>query len=75
MRWLGAWWMGWIILGGLLFIFATIIGMFPKTLPRAALRRKIAAEKKNLMIEDKEKSEPPASMKGLRYQYFFIYLE
>lgn len=63
MRWLGAWWVGWLILGGILFIFATILGMFPKTLPRAALRRQIALEKKNI-DENETKNDPPASMKG-----------
>ncbi|XP_026465595.1 solute carrier organic anion transporter family member 5A1-like [Ctenocephalides felis] len=64
MRWLGAWWVGWLILGGILFIFATILGMFPKTLPRAALRRQIALEKKNI-DENETKNDPPASMKDM----------
>lgn len=33
-RWLGAWWLGWIVLGVLKFIFAALIGMFPKDLPK-----------------------------------------
>lgn len=33
-RWLGAWWLGWIILGCLLLIFALLIAMFPKHLPK-----------------------------------------
>lgn len=33
-RWLGAWWLGWILLGGLMLIFACFIGMFPKHLPK-----------------------------------------
>lgn len=33
-RWLGAWWLGWILLGALMFIFAAFIGMFPKNLPK-----------------------------------------
>lgn len=44
-RWLGAWWLGWIILGILLFIFASIIALFPKTLPRAAARKILALER------------------------------
>lgn len=31
---LGAWWLGWIILGFLMFIFAGLIGLFPKHLPK-----------------------------------------
>ncbi|XP_034947903.1 solute carrier organic anion transporter family member 74D isoform X2 [Chelonus insularis] len=33
-RWLGAWWLGWIILGSLLLIFALLIAMFPRHLPK-----------------------------------------
>lgn len=33
-RWLGAWWLGWVILGGLMLIFAFLIGLFPKQLPK-----------------------------------------
>lgn len=33
-RWLGAWWLGWILLGALMFLFAGFIGMFPKHLPK-----------------------------------------
>ncbi|XP_055550083.1 solute carrier organic anion transporter family member 74D [Wyeomyia smithii] len=33
-RWLGAWWLGWIILGAAMLIFAALIGLFPKELPK-----------------------------------------
>ncbi|XP_026294065.1 solute carrier organic anion transporter family member 74D-like [Frankliniella occidentalis] len=45
-RWLGAWWLGWIILAALLFLFASVLGLFPKMLPRAAARRAAAKELK-----------------------------
>ncbi|XP_076171116.1 organic anion transporting polypeptide 33Ea isoform X2 [Ptiloglossa arizonensis] len=32
-RWLGAWWLGWIILGATMGMFATLIAMFPRDLP------------------------------------------
>lgn len=32
-RWLGAWWLGWIILGIAMLFFAALIGLFPKELP------------------------------------------
>ncbi|KAK6619421.1 hypothetical protein RUM43_012178 [Polyplax serrata] len=44
-RWLGAWWLGWLILGGILAFLSALIALFPKTLPRAAVRRAIALEK------------------------------
>ncbi|XP_053691720.1 solute carrier organic anion transporter family member 74D [Sabethes cyaneus] len=33
-RWLGAWWLGWIILGAAMLVFAALIGLFPKELPK-----------------------------------------
>ncbi|KAG8232805.1 hypothetical protein J437_LFUL007959 [Ladona fulva] len=33
-RWLGAWWLGWIILTVALLIFSLLIAMFPKHLPK-----------------------------------------
>ncbi|XP_071633694.1 solute carrier organic anion transporter family member 74D isoform X2 [Temnothorax longispinosus] len=32
-RWLGAWWLGWIILGVTMAMFAVLIAMFPRDLP------------------------------------------
>lgn len=32
-RWLGAWWLGWIILGVTMGMFAILIAMFPRDLP------------------------------------------
>lgn len=32
-RWLGAWWLGWIILGVTMGTFAVLIAMFPRNLP------------------------------------------
>ncbi|KAL1493462.1 hypothetical protein ABEB36_011509 [Hypothenemus hampei] len=40
-RWLGAWWLGWIILAFILLIFASLLALFPKTLPRAAIRKEV----------------------------------
>lgn len=37
----GAWWLGWLILGSAMFIFAGLIGLFPKNLPK---KKKIAVE-------------------------------
>lgn len=34
-RWLGAWWLGWIILGSLMFLFAFLIGLFPKNMKKS----------------------------------------
>ena len=33
-RWLGAWWFGWVFLGLAMIIVASLIGLFPKELPK-----------------------------------------
>ncbi|XP_054268573.1 solute carrier organic anion transporter family member 74D-like [Macrosteles quadrilineatus] len=32
-RWLGAWWLGWLILGTAMLLFSFLIAMFPKKMP------------------------------------------
>lgn len=44
-RWIGAWYIGWILFAIILVIFALSVSMFPKELPRAAVRRRIDEEK------------------------------
>lgn len=33
-RWLGAWWLGWIVLGSTMLLFSIVIALFPRRLPR-----------------------------------------
>ncbi|KAL7736165.1 hypothetical protein ACLKA6_003711 [Drosophila palustris] len=47
-RWLGAWWLGWIVMGGLLAFSGVFLSMFPKELPRAVARR---------LVEEKRRRE------------------
>lgn len=74
-RWVGAWWLGWIVIGVLLAFGAFLVGMFPRSLPRAAARRdylalkqreegeaKAAAGKKE---EEENKDALPASVGDL----------
>lgn len=57
-RWIGAWYFGWIFIAIVLFSFSIVMGLFPKELPRASVRRRIAAEKerrknaKELMVAE-----------------------
>lgn len=39
-RWIGAWWAGYIVFAGVTFCLVPIMAMFPKMLPRAAMRKK-----------------------------------
>ncbi|XP_059613651.1 solute carrier organic anion transporter family member 74D-like [Phlebotomus argentipes] len=66
-RWLGAWWLGWFILAGVLIMFSFLIGLFPKILPRAAVRKRIAVEKARLgmKIDEEIQAELPASVKDM----------
>ncbi|XP_028981898.1 solute carrier organic anion transporter family member 2A1 isoform X1 [Diachasma alloeum] len=54
-RWLGAWWMGWIILAVFLFVLGSIVGLYPKVLPRAAARKMLLSTKRktnNVVVPD-----------------------
>ena len=68
-RWLGAWWMGWLILAVFLFGFAFVICMFPKQLPRAAVRQRIASERRKRGMKsleaEKDLDEIPASFSDM----------
>lgn len=56
-RWLGAWWIGWIILGAGLTINAFFISLFPKELPRSAARRKFLSREPSLSPKEIELQE------------------
>ncbi|XP_039275569.1 solute carrier organic anion transporter family member 74D [Nilaparvata lugens] len=67
-RWLGAWWLGWLVLAAMLFVAASFLALFPKTLPRAAARRALALDRlKNGEPggDVKIESEMPTSFKDL----------
>ncbi|XP_071453353.1 solute carrier organic anion transporter family member 74D [Hetaerina americana] len=61
-RWLGAWWLGWIILAIPMAIFAGFMALFPRTLPRAAMRKQ-EAQKRLLITASNEKAVKEAEMK------------
>uniref|UniRef100_A0A336M246 Solute carrier organic anion transporter family member n=1 Tax=Culicoides sonorensis TaxID=179676 RepID=A0A336M246_CULSO len=50
-RWLGAWWLGWVVLGIAMTIFAFLIGLFPKELPKKQLQE---TEKKPALFGEEE---------------------
>lgn len=49
-RWMGAWWMGWIVLGVSMIVFAFMIGLFPRDLPKKS-------KDKSLAENDREKDD------------------
>lgn len=65
---------GWLVLAAMLFMFASLLALFPKTLPRAAARKKLATEKKACEGCNKTgEQEMPASLEGkhIILSYFF----
>uniref|UniRef100_A0A1B6HKW4 Solute carrier organic anion transporter family member n=1 Tax=Homalodisca liturata TaxID=320908 RepID=A0A1B6HKW4_9HEMI len=58
-RWLGAWWLGWLILGTAMLLFALLMAMFPKKLP--SNKNKISAAKNGdiLTLETVKQTEKP----------------
>lgn len=57
-RWLGAWWLGWLIFAMILFCFSVAVAMFPKELPRAAVRRRIEKEKIKRGLKENDPMAP-----------------
>lgn len=67
-RWLGAWYFGWIFIAAVLFSFSIVMALFPKQLPRAAVRKSIIAEKerrrnKNKLGTTEESTKTETSLK------------
>lgn len=59
-RWLGAWWLGWIVLAIALFIFAFLIALFPKEMkktskPKSTLRLGFNSDK---ILANPDEKEP-----------------
>ncbi|XP_016996788.2 solute carrier organic anion transporter family member 74D [Drosophila takahashii] len=65
-RWLGAWWLGWLVMGCLLSFSGVFLSMFPKELPRAVARRKVEEnrrrEKERLTMKSTEKERLTAEL-------------
>lgn len=67
-RWIGAWFIGWIVFAVVLLFFAVAVGMFPKELPRAAVRRRIEEEKVKRGLKQVDKTtvgDTDASIKDM----------
>lgn len=70
-RWIGAWWIGNVVFMFILLALTPIISLFPKVLPRAALRNKRrlrqqlkAANGATGKVASKEESEPSSKFNG-----------
>lgn len=74
-RWLGAWWLGWILFGTVMFMFAILIGLFPRK-----IRREKSVEEENRLDNDMEEyienleeksteAKENGDLKGEKFQY------
>lgn len=52
-RWLGAWWVGWLIIAVLICVSGIFLTMFPKELPKAAARKEKAKKKEDYVPKPK----------------------
>ncbi|XP_020806566.1 solute carrier organic anion transporter family member 2A1 [Drosophila serrata] len=57
-RWMGAWWLGWILLTFILLISAFFVGIFPKEMPKARAKR--------LKAEDKGEVDTPLAERSFK---------
>lgn len=71
-RWLGAWWLGWLILGAIMTLSSFLIAMFPKTLPRAQVRRVIQQERIRRELSIVQPKEEEASLRGMLTKLFNV---
>lgn len=67
-RWLGAWWFGWIVVSIVLIVLASLVALFPKTLPRAAVRKMMALEREKSV--SKTEPELPASISDMKKTFW-----
>uniref|UniRef100_A0A1Q3FNY0 Solute carrier organic anion transporter family member n=1 Tax=Culex tarsalis TaxID=7177 RepID=A0A1Q3FNY0_CULTA len=69
-RWLGAWWLGWIILGVAMLFFAALIGLFPKELPKKQeVEKRPRSNMPVVLMNDAEafgKEKNPLSARGVK---------
>ncbi|KAF4523689.1 hypothetical protein B566_EDAN006060 [Ephemera danica] len=56
-RWMGAWWFGWQPFGTVTLIWALVMAMFPRSLPRAAQRNVEAAAAKGVAYTTKTQAK------------------
>ncbi|XP_044742065.1 solute carrier organic anion transporter family member 74D [Chrysoperla carnea] len=55
-RWLGAWWLGWLILSIPIYLLSILMAMFPKELPESYMRKQ---KLKQQQIENNNKQQIP----------------
>ncbi|KAH8401561.1 hypothetical protein KR009_006473, partial [Drosophila setifemur] len=72
-RWMGAWWLGWIVLSAILLISALFVSMFPKEMPKARVRRLKADGEVDIPLAERSWSDMKASLRRLMSNKVFVY--
>ncbi|XP_026841496.1 solute carrier organic anion transporter family member 5A1 isoform X1 [Drosophila persimilis] len=72
-RWLGAWWLGWILLTVILLISAFFVGMFPKEMPSARARRIKAGTGVESQLGERSFKDMVQTLKRLAVNKVYIY--
>lgn len=72
-RWLGSWWLGWLIIGVMIFVSGIFLTMFPKELPKAAARREKEKKKADEAKPDASFADMTATFKRLITNKTYMY--
>ncbi|KMY95754.1 solute carrier organic anion transporter family member 74D [Drosophila simulans] len=75
-RWLGAWWLGWLVLAAITLVSAILLFMFPKQLPSARKRRlqqKQDERKQSLPLNERSFADMMKTVKKLSKNKVYIY--
>ncbi|XP_017090680.2 solute carrier organic anion transporter family member 74D [Drosophila bipectinata] len=72
-RWMGAWWLGWIFLTIILLISAFFVGMFPKEMPKARVKRLKAEGDDITPLAERSWSDMMQSLKRLAANKVYVY--
>ncbi|XP_039482175.1 solute carrier organic anion transporter family member 74D [Drosophila santomea] len=72
-RWMGAWWLGWILLTIILMISAVFVGMFPKEMPSAKARRLKADGEGDIPLAERSFQDMLDSLKRLASNKVYVY--
>lgn len=75
-RWLGAWWLGWLVLAAITLVSAILLFMFPKQLPSARKRRlqlKQDERKQSLPLNERSLADMMKTVKKLSKNKVYVY--
>ncbi|XP_039480985.1 solute carrier organic anion transporter family member 74D isoform X1 [Drosophila santomea] len=75
-RWLGAWWLGWLVLAAMTLVSAILLLMFPKELPSSKQRRlqlKQTERKQSLPLKERSFGDMMKTVRKLSKNKVYIY--